>query len=115
MAESFFSTIKIELIYQRVWRSRHDAELGIFAWIEGWYNPRRIQQALGWRSPTEYEHGFYAGVDLSVPATAKPAPVLDGVKQTALDTACGPEHGQSGGNDQENGHPEEPPMIDESQ
>jgi transposase InsO family protein len=114
MAESWFGTIKIELIYRRVWRSRHDAELGIFAWIEGWYNPRRIQQALGWRSPNEYEQGCYAGVDLSVPATAKPAPVLGGVKQTALDTACGSAHGQGAGNDQENGHPEEPPMIDES-
>jgi putative transposase len=115
MAESWFGTIKIELIYRRVWRSRHDAELGIFRWIEGWYNPRRIQQALGWRSPNEYEAGFYSGADLSVPATAKPAPVLDGVKQTALDTACGPAHGRSGGNDQENGHPEEPQVIDESQ
>jgi putative transposase len=115
MAESWFGTIKIELIYRRVWRSRQDAELGVFAWIEGFYNPRRIQRALGWRSPNEYETGFYAGADLSVPATAKPAPVLDGVKQTALDTACGPEHGHSGGNDQENGHPEEPTMIDESQ
>jgi hypothetical protein len=96
-------------------RSRHDAELGIFAWIEGWYNPRRIQRALGWRSPHEYEQGFHAGVDLSVPATAKPAPVLGGVKQTALDTASGPAHGPSGGNDQKNGHPEEPHVIDESQ
>lgn len=89
MAESWFGTIKVELIYRRVWRSRHDAELGIFAWIEGWYNPRRIQRALGWRSPAEYEAGFYAGADLSIPATAKPAPVLDGVKHTPLDTVSG--------------------------
>jgi putative transposase len=115
MAESWFGTIKIELIYRRVWRSRHDAELGIFAWIEGFYNPRRIQRALGWRSPCEYEQGFYAGVDLSVPATAKPAPVLDGVKHTPLDTTSGPAHGHSGGNDQENGVEGKPPMIDESQ
>lgn len=115
MAESWFSTIKIELIYRRVWRSRHDAELGIFAWIEGWYNPRRIQQALGWRSPHEYEAGFHAGVDLSVPATVKDAPVLGGVKQTALDTTSGPEHGQDGGAAKENGAEEVPPVIDESQ
>jgi transposase InsO family protein len=115
MAESWFGTIKIELIYRRVWPSRHDAEPGIFAWIEGWYNPRRIQRALGWRSPNEYEAGFYAAADLSVPATAQPAPVLGGVKHTTLDTASGPAHGRSGGNDQENRHPKEPPMIDESQ
>jgi hypothetical protein len=29
-----------ELIYRHTWTSRHDAELAIFAWIEGWYNPR---------------------------------------------------------------------------
>jgi putative transposase len=108
MAESWFGTIKIELIYRRVWRSRHDAELGIFRWIEGWYNPRRIQRVLGWRSPNEYEAGFYTGADLSVPATAQPAPVLGGVKQTALDTASGPAHGRSGGNDQEMGVPRSP-------
>ncbi len=115
MAESWFGTIKIELIYRRVWRSRHDAELGIFRWIEGWYNPRRIQRALGWRSPNEYEQAFRAGVDLSVPATVKPAPVLDGVKQTALDTTSGPAHGQDGGAAKENGSEGEPPVIDESQ
>lgn len=115
MAESWFGTIKIELVYRRVWPSRHGAELGIFAWIEGWYNPRRIQRALGWRSPVEYEQGFYAGSDLSVPATVEPAPVLGGVKQTALDTTSGPAHGQDGGAAKENGPQGEHPVIDESQ
>jgi hypothetical protein len=35
MAESWFGTIKIELVYRRIWRTRHEAELGIFRWIEG--------------------------------------------------------------------------------
>ena len=39
MAESFFGSLKTELIYRHTWTSRHDAELAIFAWIEGWYNP----------------------------------------------------------------------------
>lgn len=108
MAESWFGTIKIELIYRQVWPSRHGAELGIFAWIEGWYNPRRIQRALGWRSPIEYEQGFYAGADLSVPATVEPAPVLGAVKQTALDTPCGPVPGHAAGDDQENGSAGDP-------
>jgi putative transposase len=115
MAESWFGTIKIELIYRRVWPSRHGAELGIFAWIEGWYNPRRLQRALGWRSPLEYEQAFYAGADLSVPATVEPAPVLDGVKHTTLDTASGPAHRHSGGHEEEDQPHEGPPMIDESQ
>jgi putative transposase len=42
MAESFFGSLKTELIYRHIWTSRHDAELAIFAWIEGWYNPERI-------------------------------------------------------------------------
>jgi len=95
MAESWFGTIKIELIYRKVWRSRHDAELAIFRWIEGWYNQRRIQQALGWRSPVEYENAHYAGADLAVPATAHPAPVLTGVKHTTLDPGSGPAKGGS--------------------
>ena len=60
VAESFFGTLKTELIYRHTWASRHDAELAIFAWIEGWYNPERIITALGMRSPDEYEAAFYA-------------------------------------------------------
>jgi putative transposase len=40
VAESFFGSLKTELIYRHSWTSRHDAELAIFAWIEGWYKPR---------------------------------------------------------------------------
>ncbi|HEX6759223.1 MAG TPA: IS3 family transposase [Propionibacteriaceae bacterium] len=60
MAESFFGSLKTELIYRHSWASRHDAELAIFAWIEGWYNPERIIAGLGMRSPDEYEAAFYA-------------------------------------------------------
>jgi putative transposase len=60
MAESFFGTLKTELIYRHSWTSRHDAELAIFAWIEGWYNAERIIAGLGMRSPDEYEAAFYA-------------------------------------------------------
>jgi transposase InsO family protein len=60
MAESFFSSLKTELIYRQTWTSRPDAELAIFAWIEGWYNPERIIAGLGMRNPDEYEAAFYA-------------------------------------------------------
>jgi putative transposase len=60
VAESFFGSVKAELIYRHSWTSRHDAELAIFAWIEGWYNPERIITGLGMRSPDEYEAAFYA-------------------------------------------------------
>jgi hypothetical protein len=69
----------------------------LFRWVEGWYNPRRIQRALGWRSPAEYEQAYHAGHDLTAPATAKPAPVLAAVKaQNSLDSGCGPTLHESG-------------------
>ena len=103
MAESWFGTIKVELLYRHIWRTRQEAEMAIFRWIEGWYNPRRIQAGLGWRSPLEYEAAYAAAEDLSIPATAKPAPVLGAVKQTTLDRACGPEHDRNGEADKKNG------------
>ena len=60
VAESFFGTLKTELIYRHSWANRHDAELAIFTWIEGWYNPERIIAGLDMRSPDEYEAAFYA-------------------------------------------------------
>ena len=60
MAESWFGTIKVELLYRHIWRTRHKAEMAIFRWIEGWYNPRRIQARLGWRSPLEFEAAYAA-------------------------------------------------------
>jgi hypothetical protein len=103
MAESWFGTIKVELLYRHIWRTRQEAELAIFRWVEGWYNPRRIQASLGWRSPLEYEAAYAAAEDLSIPATAKPAPALGSVKQTTLDRAYGQEHDRNGEADKENG------------
>jgi hypothetical protein len=73
-------TIKVELLYWRIWRTRQEAGLAVFRWIEGWYNSRRIRDGLGWRSPAEYEAAYAARKNLSILATAKSAP------------ACGPEH-----------------------
>lgn len=53
--ENFFSTLKIELVYRNTWRTRDEAENAIFSYIDGWYNPRRIQRELGYLSPDEYE------------------------------------------------------------
>lgn len=55
LMENFFSTLKIELVYRNSWRTRDEAENAIFAYIDGWYNPRRIQKELGYLSPDEYE------------------------------------------------------------
>ena len=55
LMENFFSTLKTELVYRTSWRTRDEAENVIFAYIDGWYNPRRIQRDLGYLSPDEYE------------------------------------------------------------
>jgi transposase InsO family protein len=55
LAESFFATIKRELINTRAWSTRAAAHRAIFEWIEGWYNLRRLHSALDYRSPADYE------------------------------------------------------------
>ena len=53
--ETFFKTIKAELIWRRSWPTRRDAEMAIFQYINGFYNPRRRHSALGWKSPVAFE------------------------------------------------------------
>ena len=55
VAESFFATLKTELIYRHVWPTRRHAELAIFEFIAGWYNEHRRHSTLGYSSPTEVE------------------------------------------------------------
>ncbi len=55
MAESFFASLECELLDRRSFKSKTEARLAIFTWIEGWYNPRRRHSALGYQSPLNYE------------------------------------------------------------
>ena len=55
MAESFFATLECELLDRRSWHSRAEARMGLFTWIEGWYNPRRRHSALNYQSPINFE------------------------------------------------------------
>lgn len=54
-AESFFSTIKKELIYRHTFKSRNAARLAILDYIERFYNPVRCHPTLGNKSPVNYE------------------------------------------------------------
>ena len=58
LAENFFSSLKVERVYRTSYRTREEAELDLVRWIDGWYNPRRIQRELGWLSPDEYEEAY---------------------------------------------------------
>jgi transposase InsO family protein len=55
VAESFFGTIKTELLDRRPWPTRAAAHKAIFEWIEGWYNTRRRHSTLDYLSPAAYE------------------------------------------------------------
>lgn len=53
--ESFFASLKRELIHRSQFNTRQDARMAVFAWIEGWYNRRRRHSALGYLSPEQFE------------------------------------------------------------
>jgi len=53
--ESFFATLKRELIHGRRFQTREQARSEIFEFIEAWYNRKRRHSALGYMSPAEYE------------------------------------------------------------
>jgi transposase InsO family protein len=55
VAESFFSTIKTELLHRRPWPTHIAARQAIFEYIEGWYNTRRRHSTLGYLSPAAFE------------------------------------------------------------
>ena len=55
MAESWFATLKRELLYRRSWATRAEARRAIFEFIELFYNRRRLHSSLGYLSPAEYE------------------------------------------------------------
>jgi histidyl-tRNA synthetase len=54
MAESFFKTLKTELIYQNKYQTRQEAKQDTFEYIEVFYNRQRLHSALGYRTPVEY-------------------------------------------------------------
>jgi putative transposase len=55
VVESFFATLKTELIHRRAWATRVEAQRAVFRYLEGWYNPHRLHSALGYHSPAQYE------------------------------------------------------------
>ena len=55
VAESFFSTLKTELVGGRVYLTRKEAKLAVFEYIECFYNRKRLHSSIGYRSPADYE------------------------------------------------------------
>ena len=55
MVETFFKSIKAELIWRNRWETRRKAEGAIFQYINGFYNSRRRHSSLGGKSPLAFE------------------------------------------------------------
>jgi transposase InsO family protein len=55
VAESWFATLKVELVHRHPWSTRARARQAIFEYIEVFYNRRRLHSSLGYLSPAEYE------------------------------------------------------------
>jgi putative transposase len=55
VAESFFATLKTELVHGEDWHTRDEARSALFEYIEVWYNRVRRHSTLGYKSPVQYE------------------------------------------------------------
>ena len=55
LCESFFATLECELIDRHSFRSKLEARLAVFDYIEGFYNPHRRHSSLDYLSPINYE------------------------------------------------------------
>jgi putative transposase len=60
VAESFFATLKGELVDRQVWPTRAAARLAVFEYVEAFYNRERLHSTLGYRSPSAYEAAHHA-------------------------------------------------------
>ncbi len=56
VSESFFASLKKELVHQTRYATREEARQSIFQWIEVFYNRERLHSTLGYLSPEQYEH-----------------------------------------------------------
>ena len=55
VAESFFHTLKVELIHGKTYNTRQEAKTAIFENIEGFYKRQRRHSYLGYLSPEDFE------------------------------------------------------------
>ena len=67
MCESFFATLECELLDRRKFKTKAEARVACFEFIEGWYNPSRRHSALGYKSPINYERTAAEGLESPSP------------------------------------------------
>ncbi len=54
VAESFFGTLKSEMVHRTIFETRDQAQVALFDYIEIFYNRRRLNSVLGYVSPEEF-------------------------------------------------------------
>ena len=65
VAESFFGTLKTELIHSQIWSSKAKARTMIAEWIEVFYNRQRIHSAIGYLSPVQFEEMYCRSLEMN--------------------------------------------------
>ncbi len=63
--ESFFGTLKSELVYHCLYHTRTEARTDLFSYIEAFYNRRRRHSALDYLCPEAYEQLYYQQLELA--------------------------------------------------
>jgi len=58
VAESFFATLKTELVYGRAWPARFQLRAAVFEYIEVFYNRSRLHSSIGFKTPAEVESDY---------------------------------------------------------
>jgi transposase InsO family protein len=58
VAESFFATLKTELVYRKRWTSRLELRSAVFEYIEVFYNRQRLHSSLAYKTPAEVENDY---------------------------------------------------------
>jgi putative transposase len=78
MAESFFATLESELLDRRVFKTKAEARMALFRYIESWYNLRRRHGAIDYLSPVEFErrHANDSALPQQSDPKLAPSPVL---------------------------------------
>ena len=62
VAESFFNTLKVELLFSDRIRTKEETKLIVFEFIEAFYNQRRLHSSLNYLSPSEFEESQWVAV-----------------------------------------------------
>jgi transposase InsO family protein len=73
--ESFFATLKKDLVHRRSWPTRQELRTAVFDYIECFYNPVRLHSTLGYLSPVEYEQRHTAALILPASVTQEELPL----------------------------------------